>query len=770
VRTPAHLHAKLMLPGVWLVVAIIFPALCGISVVAKQKSKVAPESDVSARLELARKFRDQGWLGEAQMTLQGILAAHPDNSDARTLLEQVRAAQRQRADLATKLQLAEAARSAGLLDDAKSKLEDILKTDPEYPEANTLLAEVLAAKGRLIRQREQMQLDAAEWELKTGNTEKAIELSQKVMDSTNDPEIGQRARKIHDAARPTGLRQFWIVLVPTWVGSLLVGLLVVAALWCLLLVMRASYGFLYRRFRRWRGAGLTWRVRSISDSTPFGADSLVMSAFSKLSKASPEPVSAGLLKLEALILPPPHLLLPAGGQLAIDLAGAVEKLQLKVAGVEVGALARFLQQLGQWFRSGLPSEPNVSGMAFLSGATPTEVTVRLTMYSPDGSIATVSAAVAGAPGLDAAQSAAERAAEKMYYLLAEEVATETNVVTADAIVEGLSFLRRYVNGEKDGMLEKALEKFGALRAARPEFLEACLYEGIALDLLERHDEAIERFNYVQEDTQATDPLHDKAIYNQAVAHMRKYRPEDLERAVQLFQQVSGTDQDILTKPIKLLARAGRANAIAHYPIFWQRLLHGRKPNDDEECRAWKRKDRPQVFGWLEEVKRVGTGLRQDLQTIHAAPGPGWDSTAMRQLDWAISNAVGNAHLNVATGFLEAPRPPEFDDMTKKQEEFLREARHEFQRCEMLLTPGVETLTNLSTTLLYLNRFNEARAYAERAIELNKNYQYAFYRLAQSWDREGRGDKTKEVLLNYREPVWIREFKDLFKKYEVPLPG
>jgi tetratricopeptide (TPR) repeat protein len=776
VRTTARFRVRLMLLAVWLVVAIIFPTLCGVSAVPKQKSKVVPESSVSVKLELARKFQSQGWMGEAQVTLEEILAAHPDNSDARALLEQVRAAQKQRADLAAELQLAEAAKSAGLLDDAKGKLEEILKTDPEYPEANTLLAEVLAAKGRLIRQREQMQLDAAEWQLKSGDAEKAIELSQKVLDSANDPEIARRARKIHDEAKPSWLSRLRIMLTLDWLGILVAAIVVILAFWCFLWGARKLISSLYLCYHNRRDRSPVWQVRSINDSTQLGAEALVMSALSKLRDTQDAPASAGLLRLESLILPNPHLLLPADTRPSVDVPAAVEKLQLKIGGIDVGTVIRFLQQMEQWFKCKLPPEPSISGAAFLCGASPSEVTVRLTQYGPDGRIATVSAAVAEAAGVDAAQSAAERAAEKMYYLLAESrgAATGTNVSTADAVVEGLNFLRKYANGEKDDLLEKGLERFQALRAARPELLEACLYEGIMLDLLERHDEALVRFKYVREKTAETDPLHDKAVYNQAVALMRKYRPDDLREAGEIFQRAAGASPDILRQPVKVLAQAARANVIAHYPIFWQRLLYQGKAKDDAECLDWKRTEwrsdgGPGVFAWLLDVKQIAEELKTTLGRIREAAPPEWDAPAMRQLEWAISNAVGNAHLNVATGFLEPPRPPEFDDMGKKQEELLSGALREFHRCEMLLAPGVETLTNLATAYLFLNRFDDARVYAQRAIELNRNYEYAYFRLAHSWDRENRGDKAKEVLAGYKNPVRIPEFKALFGKYHVPLP-
>jgi tetratricopeptide (TPR) repeat protein len=335
-------------------------------------------------------------------------------------------------------------------------------------------------------------------------------------------------------------------------------------------------------------------------------------------------------------------------------------------------------------------------------------------------------------------------------------------------------LRRYVAGEGASVLQQALKKFGAVTGAQPKSLDARLYEGITLDLLERHDEAIVRFRYVADSTDPENALYSKALYNLAVAHMRKYRPSDLQEAARIFQQVAESNPDFLKQPIGGLAAAGKANAIAHYPIFWQPLIFGRKAHDDAERMEWKglelrKEGGPQVTTWGEEVLEIAERLRLDLPKIKVGDGYSWDETAKRQLEWAIANAIGNAQLNVATGFLEPPRPPDLGDLEQEQKQLLHRALDEFQKCEMLISPGVETLTNIATVLLFLGRYGDARVYATRAIELNPDYEYAYFRLGQSWDRETRPDKAKKTLEDYKRSVRIPQFKALFQKYNVPIP-
>jgi tetratricopeptide (TPR) repeat protein len=83
---------------------------------------------------------------------------------------------------------------------------------------------------------------------------------------------------------------------------------------------------------------------------------------------------------------------------------------------------------------------------------------------------------------------------------------------------------------------------------------------------------------------------------------------------------------------------------------------------------------------------------------------------------------------------------------------------------------VETLTNLGTVLIDLKRYDEARDYLRRANELNPNYEYAYFRMAESWDRRGRVDEVVKVLRSFakgRTPR-ISGFDNLYQKYAVEL--
>jgi hypothetical protein len=88
---------------------------------------------------------------------------------------------------------------------------------------------------------------------------------------------------------------------------------------------------------------------------------------------------------------------------------------------------------------------------------------------------------------------------------------------------------------------------------------------------------------------------------------------------------------------------------------------------------------------------------------------------------------------------------------------------------MLLPAGVETLSNIGT--LYLMRGDAgdlplARQYLQRAIALNPHYEYAYLRLAQSWEQEQWRERVIETLKSWPLPPQIGIFQDMFAKYFV----
>lgn len=660
-----------------------------------------------------------------------------------------------------KLDRATAYLNSGRFEDARKIVEPMLDENPSDADAAGILGKSLHGEDQLNVQRQNLTLDEADWQQNNADHDKALAAADKVMGAATDSAVLDRAASIEKAARPGKLEQY-ASKFGSWLEDAVLAILLLLALWGFLRLIRHLYA---------RSHSAEWLIEDIQDSTNLGAGVIarasLLAAHSDRGRA--QPVSAGLLKLQALPLPSATaLLLKDAGDNAV--AKLVADLQIHVGAVDVGALVKFFQGLQQWFKSGLP---RVSGSAFAIQTGTPRVFVRLTGRGPDGNSRTVAASVDVAADPDAARAAAERAAFKMYYLIAMPTADEAAANGAESLRDGLGFLQNYVDGQDASKLTQALDKFQAVRTSLRDLWDAYLYEGVTLDLLERHDDAILRFEYVERNAKDA-VLRQKAKYNRAVAYMRKYHPEDLIKAYELFGELSAGPIDVLQNPIQVLAKVGKANARAHHLIFWDFLLNGGWPVDDSERLTWKVQDKSMVGGWMNEVQQIARDIDGYLQTIDAATGgpkgaSAWDEQARRQLEWGKLNAVGNSHLNFATGFCQPPWPPSLGDEQALQERHLHSALECFRNSEMALQPGVETLTNVATTYIYLGRYGDARNYLNQTIRINPSYEYAYYRMAMSWDRENRPLKAVDVLNQYKNPVKIKEFRDLFQKYQVPLP-
>jgi len=110
-------------------------------------------------------------------------------------------------------------------------------------------------------------------------------------------------------------------------------------------------------------------------------------------------------------------------------------------------------------------------------------------------------------------------------------------------------------------------------------------------------------------------LRQKAKYNRAVAYMRKYHPEDLIKAYELFGDSVPAPSTCCQNPIQVLAKVGKANARAHHLIFWDFLLNGGWPVDDsEKGLTWKVQDKSMVGGWMNEGSNRSRETSRLLQT------------------------------------------------------------------------------------------------------------------------------------------------------------
>lgn len=611
-----------------------------------------------------------------------------------------------------------------------------------------------AAKER-ARQKQGALLREAQRLSSEGKFDQASALMQKVLNDTEDPRLIKEAKDGLARAHPdTFTRTYQRYVGRGWVLDFILGILLVILLWISL------------RFIRWFWSsrqGSKWMVTGIVDNTGLGVGELVIDSLSRCNELLKRiPVSAGLLNLEPLQLPlVPQIEFPRP---EVYLTSVVESLRLQIGGVDLGAIAKAIVAICRWMNA---TRPQIGGIAVISDR---HIVVRLTRRGASSKFNTLTASCEIAQGFDAAAFAVEEVSFKMFYLIAKE-STISEVEAAEKLRQGLRHLQQYISGTDPKGLQAAYEAFLSARKEIPASNEAYLYEGIALDLMERHDQAINRFHYLVLNA-SDEKLREKALYNEAISRFRKYRPDDLEDAIEKLDQLvgQGTNIDALVaSPTKAIALAAKANAIAHQPIFWQRLLfEGTKSADEPEVLRRKGLAKERVDQWLHAVINITEDAKAVYERV-IGDDKVWDELARRQLKWAIQNARGNVYLNYAMNFLAAPHLPEAQE-PEHRKEYLEKAYSSFQECEILLPPGVETLTNLATVLLNLSRTDEAREYAQRAIDLNPDYEYAYYRLAQCWDKENWKDKVVQVLKSFAKIKMARipEFQELYRKYSMEL--
>jgi tetratricopeptide (TPR) repeat protein len=705
--------------------------------------------------------------------------AEADNSDVKSSLEEAR----------FRIMM-------GQFEEAKKTLAPLLFKDLNETERRQFknLSEIIVegkkaalekSAAAVKREKSILRLDHARRLLNGDDFDGASKEIDKILDETSDITVLDRAESLRKEVEND---QSWATSIKSWAGTTAKVIFdwagkIAAALICFFVLFK-----LITTCRAWfqqHTEKRSWMLDEFIDESGRSARAYVLSAFKKWSTQRSS-AFAGLLKVD------PQAVLSSPAIQATeepDLAPVWEALP-SFGGVEPGPVIKAVTTVQKWFTV---RPPWIHGVAKIEAQI---LTVRLTCQRQDGSIEVVSAdRDANLP--TAAKEASEDAAFQMYFVIAND-ATADEAQAAKLLETGSSMLHGYLSNTAPEKLEEACKLFTAARDLNPDLEEAQLYEGMALDLLERHDDAIRCFHFLINHTEK-DTIRLKAQYNEAIAYFRKYRPQALEKSIGLFDGIVGKNPvatDLVASPVRALAYAAKANALAHRPIWWH-LPDARPPRESvAEIAHLKKSKIDQVIGWRKSVREIIGVLDEVLGKIKAKAlsatkkaggGDHWDRLAIRQLQWAVANAKGNLDLNCANEFFRHPLPdapdcekfdgaePERYVASKTQPGELPEnlrralfesAEREFQNCESLFTPGVETLTNLATTLLGQGRYDEARTYAKRAIQLNPRYEYAYFRLAECFQQEKNTEQVKAVLRSFtlRPTMW--EFIQLFHDYYI----
>jgi hypothetical protein len=623
------------------------------------------------------------------------------------------------------------------------------------------------------RNRHEALLDYAQRLTNEGSYSEANTTIVGVLKETNDAEIVTRARKQLEKNLPgtparLGLSQPVLFRMASWWIDILLGSLMLLALYVVLRIARYIWSMTQRG---------NWRLDPIADPNSLGVAESVIQSLGKWGDRNAS-LTSGLLRLERLQLPSVEWLRPSATTL--DLSDALKDLSIKIGGNLVGlsGIASAGKGIKNWLNATCPA---IRGKATTSASM---LTVSLTAQSADGTAwavtesrmaesapassppqAGLATAMAMAPTFSPAdiQSAAQSASYKIFYLISRSGSTMREADAANSLREGLNLLWQHVSTQDPQKLFSAYKAFQESRTRSTDFYQAYLYEGIALDLLSQHDEAIERFKYLEAEKRLRDEgLRRQAKYNKAISLFRKYQKPASEEAERVLNElISDIEENFETSQIKSMALAAKASVIAQAPMYCSHET-GREEQDEA---VQKRENEKFVKNSIDEVLELKEKLEGILRTVKREGK--WDRGAERQLEWAINNAWGSVYLNVATYlYAESDSENRSNEWLRRRREYLAIAYRAFQSCAMLLTPGVENLTDLAKVTLELGRFAQGCAYLEEVRKMNPSYEYAYFRLAKEWDTKHKSAKVVEILKSFgkRTPM-IPAFVALTEKYE-----
>lgn len=591
---------------------------------------------------------------------------------------------------------------------------------------------------------------------------------------------------VHDRTKRT-LTEFWFY---TLLSVILIALL---------FATKVFFNFMARRLP------IRWRLSGIDDSTSRSVQHVLASSFDEWKLAKNPSTLSGLLMLEATDIPPaPRLDTSQGGNLFSDELAASE---FQVAGFSVGAIAKLIDALFAWF---WPRTREIRGVAYIGSddnlcirltaslreqkknarkKDATELSSSRSAQQKKRRTITVSA-IADGKDENAVQLASDEVAYKMLYALSS--GSSQKVTDANEFRKGLKLLNDYlsVTPRRDGShhwydLYGAKEIFESIRKTRPDNLEAHLYEGIALDLMERHEDAAAHFDHVKlltnKSADTTDKkLNSQAAYNGAVAHLRNlYGLKQIDEAIRRLDEIVTLEPRLEDSALTAMAMATKADAYANRTIHWRdinrsELKLGSDSSDEELLNKVIQDHSQKVRELLKPLQIIVAELNDPEKKGDVAAN--WDVSEVRQVEWAIHNALADLYLYAATAMLkvDASQYPGYSEYSaaRGKPEFkknVEQALHNLRQCEMLLPAGVETLSNIGTLYLIRGQSGDlatARRYLERAILLNPFYEYAHYRLALTWQAEGWREMVVKTLKDCPVPPQIPQLDQLFRDYYI----
>ena len=675
----------------------------------------------------------------------------------------------------------------GRLEDAKTNCDAALKVDPANDSAKSCLRGVASM---LVDQ----DLNGADAKRLQGDNRGAIELAAKWTNGATALQE-KRARDIIGQAKSNRIYLWWIALTPDWLRQALLTISVIVALALILICFRK----LWREWRRadWYGP-LTnttrWSLLPLKELTG-PATGVPTDHFLDALVHLPELVRLPLWKPRLLLLrptppadhepaiidafissldPAPITLFPEPPDLGfnwrehdVQLDEAFQNLQLRTAsGFDLGTVARFLSSVAHWFNAGAPA---ISGIAQTRAGGNTSIHV--VASGGKTKCVSVTASARNAPGFDATQFAAYRAAFKLVLRMRYSEMSNNEVEGFAALRQAVSLFAQYAGTARgvgdaaqarNSSLQQAARDFGLFRSSIPvhgttpnlapahspgmitdEIRQAALLaEGVAHALVgdqEGLNAAVVCFRQLQDwpGCSETNPLRRQAVYNEAVVWrlngssagaavlmltqlIRDYSP-DAKTPPPTARETGQDSTEANQDPILFAARLARLSAFAQYsPEDWSTLPQERIDLliNDANRLVGDLERLSDKFELSEHEQRVRQYIRQEalraighVEVFRLAQGP------------AGAYLYDREH---------RPRkvPPDSDDSKRlyRAIAFMKEAE------EVLPTPAL--YCDIAEAYLLLKEFNHASGYARHATLQNDTNERAFYLASESYLLEG----------------------------------
>ena len=644
--------------------------------------------------------------------------------------------------------------------------------------------------GRVASMQRDKTLNDADGSLAAGDTANAIKLASPLVNSgTASPAQRQRAQAILSAAKGP----VYGPLLNTITGEPILGL--AAALVLIVCGIAALYllRFVWRGWRAFNSATFAqktmWSVLPVKENADLklGATEVILDALGRLPREvdrklwepdllllkptppadyEPELISGFLKSTGPIVLAPPAKDLDLRCELHdIQLDEAVQGLQLKVQGVDLGSVARFVRTIWHWLNTGAPT---LTGCAELTAEK--NVAIHLSAAGGPGGFVTVLSTTPSSEATDAVRLSAERAAFKLLYRLRYPERTQAEVDGQAALRQAATLFTQYAGTAAGAAsdtkarvsgLRTAAYNFGFARASMPATVDSLadprpailLAEGTAYALVGDNDEAIERFQQLEDwpCPGKLNALRAQGLYNDAVVMRRMGKPAAAvllltnllrERSPDLEDPDEERDLDSDDTYCAVVARDGHGNAETDLPEGLRlaaRLARvaATSAYDDE---SWARLPEQRAVMLIEDSKNLicdVEALRASLENqprdrriaeyIHTEALRARGRLLLRWYSCTLGAAlyVNGRPLKlkrVDSGQRLIPEVAPSRELVRRMEE----AATAMKMCEDQVGGNVELYCDLAEAYLLMAKYKAAEGYARQATLLDNSCERAFY--------------------------------------------